>query len=139
MWSRAEEAAASHHWRRLHERSWVHVLWSGMAWTGTAFRVASLANFLVFLRHGMYRCCSRPSPLWCAPWVPPHAVQAGFAEKARGSSSTHDSHHGPQVSSLGCWTAIVMIVTGKCESRNLVDSVWSECTKFWTSGQAGAV
>ena len=56
-WSRAEEAAASRHWSRLHERSWVHLLWSGMAWAGTACRMASLANFLVFLRHGVYRCC----------------------------------------------------------------------------------
>ena len=61
VWSRAEEALTNRHWASLHERSWVHAAWRGMAWGGSAFHVASLLNFLVFLRQGVYRCAPLPT------------------------------------------------------------------------------
>ena len=80
----------------LKHRSWGWLAWRGMRGAETAFRLASLANFLAFLRFGQYRCClclsvcampSAQTPYiesfqgQCtiqasAPWVPTHELHS---------------------------------------------------------------
>ena len=45
-------------------RSWGWLAWRGMRGAETAFKLASLLNFLAFLRFGKYRCATAPLPCW---------------------------------------------------------------------------
>ena len=44
-------------------RSWGWLVWRGMRGAETAFKLASLLNFLAFLRFGNYRCATAPAAL----------------------------------------------------------------------------
>lgn len=57
-WARAAHAATADHWGDATARgaSWRQRGWAAMRRAETAYRVASLLNFLAFLRTGRYRC-----------------------------------------------------------------------------------
>lgn len=55
LWSRTDQLAANQHWGDSPRRSWPRMLWQSMRWAETAFKVASVLNFLLFLRFGRYR------------------------------------------------------------------------------------
>jgi peroxin-2 len=63
VWSRTDELAANQHWGDSPHRSWQRVLWRSMRWAENAFKVASLLNFLLFLRFGRYRQAASPFEL----------------------------------------------------------------------------
>ncbi|KAK9845945.1 hypothetical protein WJX81_006604 [Elliptochloris bilobata] len=54
-WARADQIAAAQHWGDLPLGSRGRRAWAAMRSAETAFRAASLLNFLVFLRYGRYR------------------------------------------------------------------------------------
>lgn len=57
---RTDQVAAAQHWGDLPEGSWGRRAWAAMRSAETAFKAASLLNFLVFLRYGHYRRAPRP-------------------------------------------------------------------------------
>ena len=54
-WTRLDQVAASQHWGDVDSTPAVQRAWTVLRSCETAFSVASLLNFLVFLRHGKYR------------------------------------------------------------------------------------
>ncbi|KAK9830469.1 hypothetical protein WJX72_011919 [[Myrmecia] bisecta] len=54
-WARAEQLAISRHWGDRPEQDWGRRTWQVLRWTETGYKLASLLNFLAFLRHGKYR------------------------------------------------------------------------------------
>ena len=55
VWGRLDSLAAAYHWGDLPEGSLGRRGWQIMRRAETYFKVASLVNFLVFLRYGKYR------------------------------------------------------------------------------------
>ncbi len=68
LWCRTDQLAANQHWGDAPPRTWPRVLWRGMRWAENGFKVASLLNFLLFLRFGKYRCAEPDSPPVPALW-----------------------------------------------------------------------
>ncbi|KAK9915274.1 hypothetical protein WJX75_006921 [Coccomyxa subellipsoidea] len=57
-WGRSgleDQLAATQHWGDQPRRSPGRIMWRNMRWAETAFKLASLLNFLLFLRFGRYR------------------------------------------------------------------------------------
>lgn len=54
-WSRLDQIAAAQHWRDADSSPRVQQAWAVLRSCESALNVASLLNFLVFLRHGKYR------------------------------------------------------------------------------------
>ncbi|KAK9804556.1 hypothetical protein WJX73_009687 [Symbiochloris irregularis] len=56
IWTRADLLASKYQWgEQVDGPAWAAVLWKGMRWTETAFKLGSLLNFFVFLQQGRYR------------------------------------------------------------------------------------
>ena len=55
LWARTDQLAATQHWGDQPRRSLGRIMWRSMRWAETAFKLASLLNFLLFLRFGRYR------------------------------------------------------------------------------------
>lgn len=55
LWARTDQLAATQHWGDQPRRSPGRIMWRSMRWAETAFKLASLLNFLLFLRFGRYR------------------------------------------------------------------------------------
>ncbi|CAL8468457.1 g7997 [Coccomyxa elongata] len=55
IWARTDQLAATQHWGDQPRWSWGRLMWRVMRWAETGFKLASLLNFLLFLRHGKYR------------------------------------------------------------------------------------
>ncbi|EIE19454.1 hypothetical protein COCSUDRAFT_38277 [Coccomyxa subellipsoidea C-169] len=55
IWARTDQLAATQHWGDQPRGSWGRLMWRSMRWAESAFKLASLLNFLLFLRYGRYR------------------------------------------------------------------------------------
>ena len=69
-WTRMDQIAAAQHWGDIDSAPAVQRAWSMLRSCETALNMASLLNFLVFLRQGKYRqaCANQATLLITLQW-----------------------------------------------------------------------
>ena len=75
-WTRLDQIAASQHWGDVNSTPAVQQAWALLRSCETALNVASLLNFLVFLKQGKYRQVRRSGKIDYGPDAGMHAVAA---------------------------------------------------------------